>query len=255
MPFIKQYWAIENTLKSGDSYSYRIVPSGLPELILYINHKPNSQQRSMEAHCLLNGQHDDFYDLQITESLSVFSVSFQPLGLRQFFKLPVNELNNRSVPLSFINKIIGNEWEGKISEAGSFEEKTDFSNAYFLRLLAISYQNFEFGRINNSMAMIKKTQGMMDINALSHHACLSRKQYEREFIKHIGMPPKQYLKIIRFQSAIYNRSRNIDLSMTELAYQTGYYDQSHLTNEFKTFSGLTPKQYYSNNNLVSDFFN
>jgi AraC-like DNA-binding protein len=42
--------------------------------------------------------------------------------------------------------------------------------------------------------------------------------------------------------------------MTELTYESGYFDQSHFINEFKLLSGLTPKQYFAENEVCSDFF-
>ena len=254
-PFIKQYWAIECALGHGDPYTYRIVPTGLPELILYIDYKPLSQNRTLEENFLLNGQHNNYYDLLISGNLSVFSILFQPQGLSQFFKLPLYELTNLSVPLKYINKKISYELQCKLSETISFQNRIDIAEKHFYHLIADNNNSFEFQRINQTIELIRKNKGNIDIDTLSQYVCLSRKQFERKFLEFIGISPKQYLKTIRFQAAIYFKSRNAQLSMTELAYESGYYDQSHFINDFKKLSGLTPKLYFEENcDFVSDFF-
>ncbi|MBC8182113.1 AraC family transcriptional regulator [candidate division KSB1 bacterium] len=74
------------------------------------------------------------------------------------------------------------------------------------------------------------------------------------FSKFIGITPKQYLKTIRFQLSLHKKAQNDKLNITELAYESGYYDQAHLINEFKSLTGQTPKQYFDKNISFSDFF-
>jgi AraC-like DNA-binding protein len=83
---------------------------------------------------------------------------------------------------------------------------------------------------------------------------LCRKQFERIFSEHIGISPKQYLKIIRFQFAIFQKQQNANMNLLDVSFKSGYYDQSHFINDFKSLSGLTPKQYFSKNEACSDFF-
>jgi AraC-like DNA-binding protein len=85
-------------------------------------------------------------------------------------------------------------------------------------------------------------------------ACISRKQFERVFAAKIGATPKQYLKVVRLQQALQLKSIDRNRNLTQLAYDCGYYDQSHFINEFKQQTGYTPKQYFDNNESYSDFF-
>lgn len=253
-PYIKQYWAIENVLKSGEAYSQRIVPSGLPELILYLDHKPKSEKRAIEAHLLFNGQHNDYYDLHISENLSIFSILFQPQGVRQFFNLPFQELTNRSVPLDFINVALSTELQSRLSQELSFTMRVQIAEEVLCRQLTRSERGYDFERLKHTVELIRNSRGLVEIEALSQQACLSRKQFERLFLDSIGMSPKQYLKIIRFQSAIHLNSQGKLLSMTHLAHESGYYDQSHFINDFKSLTGLTPKKFFADCDSVSDFY-
>jgi AraC-like DNA-binding protein len=253
-PFIKQYWAIENVVKSGEAYSQRIVPSGLPELILFIGHKPKSQSRTMEAHCLLSGQNKDYYDIHISENLSLFSVLFQPQGLSQFYNLPISELTNQSVPLEYINRALSLELQGRLSEAVSFNARVSIAEDFFCRQLTANKKGYDFKRMSHAVDLIRSAKGMVGIDILSQEACLGRKQFERLFLENIGVSPKQYLRIIRFQSSLHINSQKNNLSMTQLAHESGYYDQSHFINDYKALTGLTPKKFFADCESVSDFF-
>ena len=256
-PYIKQYWAIENALKKGEQYTQRIIPSGLPELILYLNHKPKilTKNRSFEDNFLLNGQQNDYYDILISENLSIFSISFLPQGISQFFPLPISELLNNDVPLKYLNNKLYVELETRLSEPSSFQTKINIVEECLCKLLNDNQKRFEFQRISNTIECIRKAKGNIEIETLASNACLSRKQFERVFSDYIGISPKQYLRIIRLQASVYLKSKNENISLTELAYENGYYDQSHFINEFKAMTGLSPKQFFNDCELpISDFF-
>lgn len=256
-PYVKQYWALENILKNGESYTQRIIPSGLPELILYLDHKPMActENRSLEDNFLLNGQQNDFYDIFITDNLSIFSVLFTPQGISQFFSLPLNELQNNSIPLKYINKDLYAELTFKLSNKNPFSTKVNLVEEALCKLLHKNKRAFEFRRITAVVEQIRTTKGTVDIETLASNTCLSRKQFERIFAEYIGISPKQYLKTIRLQATIYFKSRHENISLTELAYENGYYDQAHFSNDFKTMTGLTPKQFFDDcENPLSDFF-
>jgi len=255
-PYIKRYWSIENTLDKGEKCVQRIIPTGLAELMLYFTPCPKvlTGNKFFSDNVALHGHQNDFYDIELTGDLSVFSIVFQPQGLMQFFKFPLHETYNQNVALQDINGQTGRDLEEKMGEATTFYQRVEIIESYFLSLFKNNFLDFEFRRINHIAELIKKSYGNISIDLMISEACLSRKQFERIFAEHIGISPKQYLKIIRFQSAIFQKQQNIDLSMTELSYECGYFDQSHFIKDFKSFCGFTPNQYFEENEACSDFF-
>ena len=255
-PYIKRYWAIENVLDEGETCIQRIIPTGLPELLLYFTPRPKilTDNKYQSDNAALYGHHNDFFDIEFSGSLSVFSIVFQPQGLMQFFDFPLSEIYNRNVSLKDINGQAGRDLEEKMNYATTFQQRVDIAENYLFGLLKTNFDDFDFRRINHIAELIKQTHGKVSVNQMASEACLSRKQFERIFAEHIGISPKQYLKIIRFQSAIFQKQQNNSLNMTELSYESGYFDQSHFINDFKSMSGLTPKQYFAENDSCSDFF-
>jgi AraC-like DNA-binding protein len=71
----------------------------------------------------------------------------------------------------------------------------------------------------------------------------SQKHFIQLFKEQVGVKPKQYLKIMRFQKAISTIERSESIRWSDIALESGYYDQAHLIHDFKLFSGFTPKHY------------
>lgn len=253
-PYVKQYWGLTNCTGTGENQTHRVIPSGMPELILYIGQKPTSDQRNIEDHCMVSGQQNSFYDLRLTHSPSVFAVTFHPQGICQFFGLPMSELMNRTIPLRYLNDSLHREFELRLTEAESFAMRVHTAEELLLALLTKHHQRTEFARINQVVETIRNYGGTIGVEQLADISCLSIKQFERRFLEQIGLSPKQYLRVVRFQAAIHRKSQEPNLLISHLAYDCGYYDQSHLCNEFKSLSGLTPGQFFADCDAVSDLF-
>ncbi|NQU87429.1 MAG: AraC family transcriptional regulator [Mariniphaga sp.] len=255
-PYIKHYWALENCVSNGNEYTQRIVPSGLMELIFYLEEKPESldPKKSIPENTCISGQQKEFYDLTVKGRLSLFSVLFQPQGAMMFFNIPAKELYNQNVPLNNILKNQVSKIESNLYEANSFQDKINIIEKFMLQQLHKHHKLYEFKRISNSISHINRLRGIANIEFLSNQACLSRKQYERSFTEFIGTSPKQFLKIVRFQNTLNQKEKNKNYNLTQLAYNCGYYDQAHMINEFRQLSGMTPKQFFSECESYSDYF-
>ena len=93
----------------------------------------------------------------------------------------------------------------------------------------------------------------IQVGRLAEIACLGKKQFERVFREFVGMNPKEYGRIARFQRAL----RMMQLGFrdnADIAYANGYSDQSHFIREFRQFSSLTPKQLVEYQTPYSDLY-
>lgn len=254
--YVKHYWSMENCTPMGETYSHRIVPSGLFELIFYLNDKPQTEdpRKSMSDSLLVTGQLTDFYDLMISGKLSLFSINFQPHGLAMFLDLPLKELFDQTVPLRHLIKDTVNKLEDDLSGTDSHQQRKLIAEEFLISRIRANERKYNYDRIRHSINRINQARGILDIDSMASEAFLSRKQFERTFSDIIGATPKQFLKVVRFQNAIYEKSKNPDLNLTELAHKCGYFDQSHMINDFRRLSGATPKQFFADCEPFSDYF-
>jgi AraC-like DNA-binding protein len=255
-PYIKHYWMMDSCLTFGNEHVHRIVPNGLTELIIYLDHKPLAldNKKNITEKIQLTGQLKNYYDIKISGKLSLFSVYFHPQGLSAFLDLPIKELYNHSIPLRYILKDTVDRLEEKLRSTQSFERRKCLADQFFLNLIKKRKDGYQQKRINYIIQHINNSRGVTNIDALAKDSCLSRKQFERTFSDHVGTSPKQFLKIVRYQNAIYCKGKKPDLSLTELAHDCGYYDQSHMINDFMGLTGLTPGQYFKACPPYSDYF-
>lgn len=255
-PYIKQFWGIDNFLLKDEKYIQRIIPDGLPSLILYIDNLPQitCNGRPFEDNFLLSGHRQQFYDIQLENKISVFSVVFNSQGLMKFFDFPFNEIYNNSIPFKCLNLKLEYDLRNDLCSVNLFEQRVKIAEKFFIKLLSNDYNKFDFKRIDYAMELIKSLRGRISIEKLADETCWSRKQFERKFSKHIGATPKKYLRTIRLQYSLFLKSKNRDMDILDIAFQCGFYDQAHFINDFKMLTGLTPKQFFDNHESYSDFF-
>ena len=80
----------------------------------------------------------------------------------------------------------------------------------------------------------------------------SVRQLERIFLQRFGIPPKTYLKLMRFNQAKQLKDRRPNLSWTQIAYELGYFDQMHLIRDFKAFTDHAPSKAPFSKKLITD---
>lgn len=247
---------MENRMPVGMEHIQRIVPNGLAELIFYLDDLPQSMDthKDLSEHSLLSGQQKRYYDIRVSGHLSLFSIIFHPHGLVMFFDIPISELFNLNVPLKYLLKDQVDKLEVDLATARSFNDQIQIVETFLTARIRQSQKKYEFERIQHSIGVINRNRGIVGIETLASEACLSRKQYERTFLEYVGSTPKQFLKTVRFQHAIHEKAKQRETSLTVLTYQCGYYDQSHMTGDFKKLSGMTPKKYFADCEPYSDYF-
>jgi AraC-like DNA-binding protein len=176
------------------------------------------------------------------ESFGIFGVYLYPFVIPQLSGVSSLELAGKTMSLDLIARCDGKELEELIMLAPSTAARVEILTAFLEKKFA-SNQTKDT-RIQQAIRHVIHTNGANTIEALAREFNISRRQFERKFKEHSGFNPKLYSRIIRFQSALRqygDSSRNL----TDIAYDCGYYDQSHFIHDFKAFSGYHPKQFFS----------
>lgn len=250
-PYVKHYWHLKTV---GDSASLaRTVPTGMMSLIFHRGNRLLSVNDMMlHPRAFLGGQENRFADLQYDGQIDMLVVVFHPAGVRAFFSLPLD----KAAGLRLSAEEMGDKQLLQLENALISTEEEDLSillieQFLMKRLTHLAAHNLK--RINTTIELIES--GERDISRLADVACLSTKQFCRIFSEHTGVNPKEFSRTIRFQRALHLLEKHPDISFTALAYECGYYDQSHMIKEFKSFSGYTPGEYIAVCAPHSDYFN
>jgi AraC-like DNA-binding protein len=188
------------------------------------------------------------------EDTRIVIVVFQPNGLFNTTGISGKELKDRIVEsdLIFGNPII--ELNNKLTVI------TDHNEIYNLITSFIGnfYSNNKLGKpsieIEEIIRYILERQGNTTVGALVIHFLIKERKLQRIFAEEIGLSPQKYLQIVRVHSFI-GRARNqkSETNLTQLGYDVGYFDQSHLIRDFKKITGIRPSDYLSMNTPAVNF--
>jgi AraC-like DNA-binding protein len=97
--------------------------------------------------------------------------------------------------------------------------------------------------IDYALSSIIHTPTLRRLDQLSHNIGYSQKHFIDLFRRQVGVTPKQYLRIMRFQKVLCEIERDGFIPWNRISLESGYYDQAHFIHDFKHFSGFTPNGY------------
>ncbi len=240
--YIRFYWVLE----SDAPYVHRATADGCAELVFHVNGDFVGADASGvfvdAAPATLRGPASQYSRYSCDSSFSIFGVYIYPYALRHLFNIPANVLGNTEHSLSTILGANGNALTEKLQEARDLAARIKVVEHYFFSALR-KHESTDFERAEWMIQQVINCRGRLSIGELAAESFLSTRQLERQFVSAAGFTPKLYTRIIRFQSAA--AQYGTELSMTQLAYECGYYDQAHFIHDFRQFSGFTPRQYFS----------
>jgi AraC-like DNA-binding protein len=98
--------------------------------------------------------------------------------------------------------------------------------------------------VEESLHLIHTHSGFMTVKTLLATLAISERQFERRFIRTVGVSPQFYIRIKRFNAAIRLMKTGRFERLTDVAHALNYYDQSHFIRDIKAFSGITPKSLF-----------
>jgi len=168
----------------------------------------------------------------------VAGVRFKTAGLGAFVS-SVHRWTNRVVPLA---KVFGRDivaLERRLREKiGDSNAQAALLDAYFVSKLEPTDSKRALWALKSK---IEAARGLVRIDELCEESAISIRQVDRLFREHLGVRPKTFARIARFQNAIGLLKKDPGCTIADVAARCGYYDQSHFVHEFRRFAGAPPK--------------
>lgn len=171
-------------------------------------------------------------------------VAFKRGRAYPFYPMPVSELTDHVVSADLIFRKAILELREQLLAAESIDQMFLLAET-FLFLCAKDRLSPKYTSrcMEYAVSRITSQPNRLVLQELSDQVGYSQKHFISLFKSQVGVSPKQYLKIMRFQQAVLEMESRRPVKWSQFAQQNGYYDQSHFINEFKYFSGFTPREY------------
>ena len=188
---------------------------------------------------------------QLTRPLAVKSagkntmlgIRFHPYSAAYFFKEDVSVLNNEIIHAADLFGASIKTLHAQLLALDDLHERIVLIEAYLLKRLAVSEkQHSKIKFIGNIADSLKPGTDNEKIISISVRHNISSRYLNQLFIQYTGLAPKLFCKINRFQYSLQLINNNED-KLTGIAYDAGYFDQSHFIREFKMFTGITPTSF------------
>jgi AraC-like DNA-binding protein len=173
-------------------------------------------------------------------SWACIELRLTPLGARRLFGWPMHELANQVVPLE--EMLPGTrELVDRLRDARSWPSRFELLDDFLVRRLAGSVEPPP--EVEWSWARLHGSHGRLPIHALADELGWSHRRLIARFRNEIGLAPKTFARVIRFDRAAGQLRGPATPSLAEIAFGCGYFDQAHLNRDFREFAGTTPASF------------
>lgn len=171
-------------------------------------------------------------------------VAFKKGKAYPFYPLPMSELTDLVVSADLVFGLDIVDLREQLLVARSIEKMFQLVESFLLhRAGGLLPADLDARCVAYALAHITSKPDQAGIQQLSEQIGYSQKHLIHLFKKQVGLPPGQYMKIMRFQKAILEIEIAGRLHWSEIALRNGFYDQAHFVHEFKSYSSFTPGEY------------
>jgi AraC-like DNA-binding protein len=161
-----------------------------------------------------------------------------------FYPFPMSELTDTVVEADLVFGRIFHDLREQLLAAKSLERMFQLMESFLLRQAGPALREDTPSRcVEYAVSSMIHRPTVQRLYQLSSEIGYSQKHFIDLFRQHVGISPKQYLRIMRFQKAIEAIENNAAVRWSKIALESGYYDQAHFIHDFKLFSGFTPNEY------------
>lgn len=247
--YIRFYWTLEFTDIANHDSLFKVFARKYPRMV-FQHHEGRSgiyQGKHYLPLAYLSGLNTLPYDCGIHPSISTIGVSFYPHAIRPIFGMNVAGIVDQLPDISHFGQY---DLVNQLLDAPTMEKRAHILSGFFTQRL---HHNAAVDKMaDKAWRVLMTSTEESKVQQLTRMFNLSERQLERKCREHLGLSPKQYLRLTRFEKALNMLQSGKRSGLFDVAYELGYADQSHFIREFKQFAGHTPRQYQQTDKLYDE---
>ena len=240
--FVENLWLLEDAPAHAEE---RIIPSGTIELVVNLRHDEIRVSRAgsraeptRHAGAVVSGAYGQYFATDTVQHASIMGVHFRPGGAWPFLGVPAGDLADAHVDLEALWGRAARELRERLCAAGAPAERFAIMERALTRRLGDRPEGH--GAIPAALREFGRGDVAVEVGHVAARVGLSRRRFIEVFRAEVGMTPKLYCRVLRFQRALAAARATPRPLWARLAPEIGYADQSHLVREFREFCGLSP---------------
>jgi len=244
--FVDVIWAFEGA--QGPHKLERLLPDGSTELVITLDedaariyHRVEDRVIQTLPGSLVAGPHSQYFVIDTAGQCSTIGIHFKPGGAYPFLGVPSVELHDSHVALDALWGSFVRELRERVLEACTMTGRLVILEQALLarasRPLALH------PAVRFALDEFQTAPHMRTVSAVTEDLGLSPRRFIEVFREQVGMTPKLFCRVRRFQRAVQSIAAGRKVEWTEVALESGYFDQAHFNHDFREFSGFTPTEY------------
>jgi AraC-like DNA-binding protein len=253
LPFVRQYVVIQGVFE--ERHTARITPKGsgaigfpFGEPFAYAIEPQHIYAGDVADQPMLIGQINTSGMALYRQAVRFLFVALQPTGIYHLLRQAASVCNNRIVTTddlylpTYFREAQERLWG--VQDPAAVVRAVE---PYLLRFFKKIPEHALLADITPMAAVIERSAGAVKVEALAEKFRITPRWLEKQFTEQVGLSPKQYARIVRFQQMMHYAVTRPQVVWTDLAYRFGYADQSHLIKDFQRFTGLSPSHIFEEN--------
>lgn len=202
-----------------------------------VQHLASGGARAAHPISLIGPQTHRRVNLVLSGTPDAFAVIFEPGGLSALFSIPQEAVTDQDVDATAaLGRALARIHE-RLGNVSAFEERVELADQC---LTGRRPDSAPASAILGAARELHLRNGCATVTNLASAAGLSVRQFERRFQQEIGISPKLYARIVRFEAALHAKAASPQIRWTEIAHTFGYFDQMHMVHDFNRLSGESP---------------
>ncbi len=170
------------------------------------------------------------------------TITFTLAGISRLIPAKLSELTNNIVTMEEIWGLKGKELERELGSTNDNIEKVNILDLFFINIYNHLY-HIKRKPVDYIYMMFSEKNGKISVDSIAKKLNISYRTLHRIFQNDIGLCPKEYLKIVRFNNVCSHLKNFPNIKISEVIHQTGYYDQAHFIHEFKEIMKASPQEF------------
>jgi AraC-like DNA-binding protein len=228
-----------------------VLPDGTFELMINLEDRPRKlfERQDLSRHRSfrrgwVSGTHAEYLVIDALPGSSMIGAHFRPGGAVAVLGMPAGELCDQVVELDAVWGADVWQWRDRLLEALTPQRKFQvFEQLLLQKLRAAPIRGRRQAAVSWALERFMHEPQVQKIRTVSDALGLSQKHFIEIFRREVGLTPKRFCRIRRFQEVLGRIKSDRRVDWADVVCGCGYFDQAHFINEFTAFSGLSPSVY------------
>lgn len=240
---VKYHWSLEFPASAAGN-CLKIVSDAYPELLFHTGHAPRRSffgaEGSFQSEECLTGIFLRHVKMELRGAVRMFFVKLQPWAIAPVIGLKGGDALDRQAHFSDLPSCRMPPIREMMEEGRKMEEMVGEMENWIRRRMGEWRVD---AALEGAVERLQGSQGRQSVVELAGMFMVGRRRLEQLFKEGIGVSPKNFARIVRMRHVCQEMLLRTPQRLTQLAFDCGFFDQSHFIREFKRFTDQTPRQY------------